>query len=238
MDFRALLPNRSGSPSATLSASSHSRPRWSRQGALSPPWQKFAAAASDRLAARAHHLAGSPTARPDAFQLFRRVSTVAPPTNSLRDDSSLTNPDSGRDSSFSALPELCPGKPLLPARPRSRSSPCLFTCCNLACSTILPVTPIKSAARRRPPPPNLNPGKTAPAPPCLQCPMAEDAISEVLFCRPSPLNRRHGSALPPSLLVFVPLKISLFRAAIKRERQSSTGVPSPLLFRHPYSERT
>jgi len=29
--------------------------------------------------------------------------------------------------------------------------------------------------------------------------MAEDAISEVLFRRPSPLNRRHGSALHPFL---------------------------------------
>src|SRR5687767_12096303 len=112
--------------------------------------------------------------------------------------------------------------PLFRARLR-HCSPYLLTCCNLACSAFLPVTPIKSTARQRQPPPNLNPGKTTPAPPCLQCPMAEDAISEVLFRRPSPLNRRHGSALHPFLPGLHATPTLSLPRRYKRECQSSTG---------------
>lgn len=97
MDSRALFPNRSGSSSATLSAAS----------------------CSSRLS--------SPRRTPGCKA--RCLPAFPPPLHSratpdaLRDNSSSTNPNPGRDSSFSALPDLSPDRPLLRPRPRSRSPP-------------------------------------------------------------------------------------------------------------------
>nr|TKW00047.1 hypothetical protein SEVIR_8G083400v2 [Setaria viridis] len=102
MDSRALFPNRSGSPSATLSAA----PRSSRP---SSPRRT--------PSCKARCLPAFPPPLPSRAAL-----------DTLRDDSSFANPDLGRDSSFSALPELRPDRPLLRARPRSRSPPVLSPC--------------------------------------------------------------------------------------------------------------
>src|SRR5687767_6528330 len=129
MDSRAPFPNRGGSSPATLSAAPR-RPRPSSHRQI-------------------------PAAEPDAARLFHHLATVAPPRSSLHDDSSSANPDRGSDSSFSRPVRSRPDNLLLRALPRARSRLSSHLCA-LVSSAVFPVTSIRSTARRRPPPPNLN----------------------------------------------------------------------------------
>src|SRR5688572_9665428 len=97
MDSRALFPNRSRSPSATLSAA----PRSSRP---SSPCQ-------------------TPGCKARFLPAFLPPLHSRTAPDALRDDSSFANLDLGRDSSFSVLLELRPDKLLLRARPCSHSPP-------------------------------------------------------------------------------------------------------------------
>nr|TKW41265.1 hypothetical protein SEVIR_1G303600v2 [Setaria viridis] len=180
MDSRAPFPNRGGSSSATLSAAPR-RPRPSSHRQI-------------------------PTAEPDAAHLFRHLSTVAPPRSSLRDDSSSANLDRGSDSSFSALSEAPPDNLLLHARPRARSRLSSHLCA-LVSSAVSPVTSIRSTARRRPPPPNLNHRQTRACAALTSVPNDRRCHPQSPAPPPSSLNRRPGRALHRSSPAFAPLPL-------------------------------
>nr|TKV98656.1 hypothetical protein SEVIR_9G574200v2 [Setaria viridis]TKV98657.1 hypothetical protein SEVIR_9G574200v2 [Setaria viridis] len=197
MESRALLPNRSGSPSATLSAAPR-RPRPSSPRQI-------------------------PAVEPDAARLVRHLATVAPPRSSLHDDSSSANPDHGSDNSFSRPVRSRPDNLLLRAHPRALSRLSSHLCA-LDPSAVFPVTSIRSTARRRPPPPNLNHWQIRAC--AALKPVPNDCRHHPRSPAPPPssLNHRSGRALHRFFLDLHAAPPSLSRAAIKRECASPARV--------------
>ena len=186
MESRALLPNRSGSPSATF---------------------------LQHLAARAHHHIARSQPQSPMSPVFSVTSPQSRRPVVATRRFLLRQPRPRQRQLLFSPCQKPPDNMLLRARSRARSRLSSHLCA-LVPSAVIPVTSISSTARQRPPPPKLNHRQTRAC--AALTPEPNDRWHHPRSPAPPPslLNRCPGSALHRFFPVFAPPQLSLSSARV------------------------